>query len=146
VVLSGDTVTVAGPGALRLSDLALGSRETSAAWSPAPSDTVRMTPFGLFREGGEVELYYEVDGTAAGRAYRHEIAVYRVKGEPGRPERRAAVTLAFEEPAAGTLVRAHRVLRLPRLKPGRYLVEVRLAEPGGAAVTRRREFGITRFR
>jgi GWxTD domain-containing protein len=145
VVLPSDTVLVSRPvGGLTLSDLALGTRSTSAAWQPTPGDTVRLTPFDLFPEGSEVELYYEVAGVTEGAAYRHEIAVYRMKGETGGAETRPVVTLGFEEPAAGPLVRSHRVLQLARLRPGRYLVEVQVRPPGGVTLTRRRELHVVR--
>jgi GWxTD domain-containing protein len=145
VVLPRDTVLVSRPvGGLTLSDLALGTRRTSATWEPTPRDTVRLTPFDLFPEGSEVELYYEVAGATEGAAYRHEIAVYRMRGETGVAETRPVVTLGFEEPAAGPLVRSHRVLRLGRLRPGRYLVEVQVRPPGGDALTRRRELRVVR--
>ena len=137
VVLAGDTVRVtpAGP-AFGLSDLALGESGASAVWRPTPADTVYLTPFDLFREGGEAELYYEVSGAVAGETYSHRIAVFRMKGE--RAERRPVVTLAVEEPAAAPVVRAHRTLQLTRLKAGRYLIDVRVTPPDGSAVTRRR--------
>ena len=57
------TVRVVGSaGGLSLSDLALGIRGASARWEPAPGDTVLLTPFDLFPEGAEVELYYEAGG------------------------------------------------------------------------------------
>ena len=146
VVLRWDTVRVSAPGpAPALSDLALGVRGASAAWEPSPRDTVLLTPFDLFRERSEVELYYEVTGTTAGDSYRHEIAVYRMKGESGNAEGRPAVTLGFDERAAGPLLRSHRVLQLARLKPGRYLLEVQVRAPGGHVVARRREFRVVRF-
>jgi len=145
VVLPRDTVRVTGPGsAIALSDLALGVRGASARWEPTPQDTVLLTPFDLFREGSEVELYYEVGGVTEGAPYRHEIAVFRIKGEPGVAERRPVVTLGFDERAAGPLLRSHRVLRLARLKPGRYLIEVQVGTPGGQPVARRREFRVVR--
>lgn len=145
VVLPRDSVQVteAGP-ALALSDLALGVREASARWMPAPQDTVLLTPFDLFREGSEVELYYEVAGATGGTRYRHQITVFRIKGDPGVAERRPVVTLGFDERAGRPLLRAHRVLQLARLKPGRYLLEVRVGLPGGTPVARRREFRVVR--
>ena len=104
-------------------------------WEPTPGDTVLLTPFDLFREGSEVELYYEAAGATAGADYRHEIAVYRLKGEPAH--RRAA---AGRGPRASTSgcrarwLRSHRVLQLARLKPGRYLVEVQIRPPDGGTV------------
>jgi GWxTD domain-containing protein len=145
VVLPRDTVRVTGSdSAIALSDLALGVRGASAHWEPTPQDTVLLTPFDLFREGSEVELYYEATGVTPGAPYRHEIAVFRIKGEPGVAERRPVVTLGFDEPAAGPLLRSHRVLRLARVKPGRYLVEVQVHTPEGQRVARRREFRVVR--
>jgi GWxTD domain-containing protein len=143
VVLPHDSVRVPASGPrLALSDLALGVPEASARWPAVPGDTVLLTPFDLFREGAEVELYYEAAGAEPGGSYRHEIAVYRVKRGDGVPERRPAVTLGFDERADGATVRAHRTLQLARLRPGRYLVEVRLRGPDGATDTRRRLFRI----
>jgi GWxTD domain-containing protein len=145
VVLPRDTVRVTGPGpALSLSDLALGVRGASARWGPTPQDTVLLTPFDRFLEGSEVELYYEAAGATEGAPYRHEIAVFRVKGESGIAEHRPVVTLGFDARAAGPLLRSHRVLQLARLKPGRYLIEVQVHSPGGQPVTRRREFRVVR--
>jgi GWxTD domain-containing protein len=144
VVLPRDSVAVTAPGAaLALSDLALGIRAASARWLATPADTVLLTPFDLFLEGSQVELYYEVSGTAAGAPYRHQIAVYRTKGE-GRLERRPAVTLGFDERSVGPLVRAHRTLQLGRLKPGRYVVEVEVSGPAGESAVRRRELRVVR--
>ena len=145
IVLPRDTLRVdPSQGGLSLSDLALGIRGASAVWEPVPGDTVLLTPFDLFPEGGEVELYYEADGAKPGASYRHDIAVFRVRGEPGVVERRPVVTLGFDERATDTLMRSHRVLQLTRLKPGRYVVEVKLSTPEGEAVARRREFIVVR--
>jgi GWxTD domain-containing protein len=145
IVLPRDTVRVDRPAwSLSLSDLALGIRDASAAWEPVPGDTVLLTPFDLFPEGSEIELYYEGGGATPGISYRHHIAVYRLRGEPGVAERRPVVTLGFDEPATDSLLRAHRVLQLAHLKPGRYLIEVKLSTPEGGAAARRREFIVVR--
>jgi GWxTD domain-containing protein len=145
IVLPRDTVRVdRSAGGLWLSDLALGIRGASAVWEPVPGDTVLLTPFDLFREGGEVELYYEAGGATAGASYRHDIAVFRLRGEPAVVERRPVVTLGFDEPAPDTVLRAHRIVQLARLKPGRYVIEVKLGTPGGETVARRREFIVVR--
>ncbi len=141
VVLPRDTVRVGGVEAgLRLSDLALGVPGASARWEVTPGDTVLLTPFDLFLEGSEMELYYETEGATPGASYRHEIAVFRMKGEPGVAERRPVVTVGFDEPARETVLRSHRTLQLARLKPGRYLIEVQVHTSDGRAATRRREF------
>jgi hypothetical protein len=126
-------------GRLALSDLALGVSDAAARWPVAAGDTVLLTPFDLFRPGADLELYYEVAGTEPGRSYRHEITVYRLK-DPRRPDhRRAEVTLGFDEHAAMPLTRSHRTLQLGRVRPGTYLVEVRVTPAGGPQpVTRQR--------
>ena len=141
---------------LALSDVALGVRGASALWLPAPGDTVHLTPFDLFREGGAVELYYELTGAAPGASYRHRIAVFRLKGNPPEAEGRPVVTLAFEERAADPLIRSSRTLQLGRLKSGRYVVEVQVTDLDGNVKTRMvagtstghraREPGASRFR
>jgi hypothetical protein len=146
VVLAGDSLRVGSESSLELSDLAMGAPGMSATWQPTPGDTVLLTPFDLFRAGGEVGLYYEGGGAEPGASYRHEIAVYRMKGDPARPERRPAVTLAFQEPAREPILRSHRTLQLGRLKPGTYLVEVRVSGPDGTTSTRRREIQVVKGR
>jgi GWxTD domain-containing protein len=130
---------------LSLSEIALGVREASVVWLPTPADTVYLTPFDLFPEGRELELYYEGIGAVPGVSYRHQIAVFRAKGnDPPIVDRRPIVTLGFEEPATTDLVRSRRSLQLRRLKPGRYVVEVKVIGPDGWAQTRRREFRIVK--
>ena len=142
-VVPRDTVRVAPAGtALALSDLALGAVGASAVWLPTAVDTAYLTPFGIVREGSELELYYEAAGAHPGAHYAHEIAVYRLKGDPARADHTPVVRLGFEEAAADSLIRARRTIQLRRLKPGRYLVEVRVTGPGGASDTRRREIRV----
>jgi hypothetical protein len=133
----------AGP-PLSLSELALGVREASVVWLPTPRDTVYLTPFDLFPEGRELELYYEL-GAIPGVSYRHEIAVFRAKREdPAAVEGRPIVTLGFQEAAVAELVRSRRRLQLGRLKSGRYVVEVKVSGPDGLSESRRREFRIVK--
>ncbi len=147
VVLPRDTVRAADASdRISLSDLALGIRVASARWQPTPRDTVLLTPFDLFLEGSAMELYYETGGARQGAAYRHEIAVYRLKGRGGKAERRPVVSLGFDEPATDTLLRSHRVLQLSRLKPGRYLLEVVIRGSGSERAARRREFQVVPVR
>ena len=144
VVLPRDSVTLSPPGpALALSDLALGFRPASARWLATPADTVLLTPFELFPEGSQVELYYEAGGARPGEAYRHEIGVFRVRGDD-RAEDRPVVRLRVEERSAGSVIRTHRTLQLTRLKPGRYVVEVKLTGPDGQVAARRREIRVVK--
>ena len=74
-------VAPVGP-ALALSDLALGIGSASARWLPTPGDTVLLTPFSLFLERSQVELYYEASGTVAGNGVR--ASDRGLSGERGR--------------------------------------------------------------
>lgn len=146
VVLPRDSVTVAPAGpTLSLSDLALGIRAASARWEATPSDTVLLTPFDLFLEGSEVELYYEAPGARAGAVYRHEIGVFRVRRSE-RAEERPVVSLHVDEVASAETIRAHRTLQLARLEPGTYLVDVTVTGPDGRAVSRRRAIRVVQNR
>lgn len=143
VVLPRDSVLVARDGpALALSDLAIGIEGASVFWQATPSDTAYLTPFGMVPESREAELYYEVSGVQAGRTYGHEISVYRLKGDRSEPERRPVVRLHFDEVAAGAVIHARRTLQLRRLKPGRYLLDVRVSGPDGSSDVRRREMRV----
>ena len=143
VVLPRDTVRAAGLGpALTLSDLALGVEAASAVWQPPGGEPVLLTPFELFPERSELRLYYEAAGAVAGAAYRHEIAVFRMKENPAAPERRPAVTLSVDERAGGPVIRAYRTLQLRDLKAGSYMIEVRVRGPGGSEDVRRRAFQV----
>jgi hypothetical protein len=104
---------------------------------PTPADTVLLTPFDLFLAGSQVELYYQAAGAQPGTAYRHAIGVFRVDRE-GRVDDRPVVTLRVDEAARAEVIRAHRTLQLARLKPGAYVVEVKVTAPDGTADVRRR--------
>ena len=147
VVLPRDSVLVARDGpALALSDLAIGVEGASVLWQATPSDTAYLTPFGMVPESREAELYYEVSGVQAGTTYAHEISVYRLKGDQSEPERRPVVRLRFDEVAGGTVIHARRTLQLRRLKPGRYLLDVRVSGPDGSGDVRRREIRVLKTR
>ena len=55
-----------------------------------------------------------------------------------RVEDRPVVSLHVDEAAGGDPIRAHRTLQLARLKPGRYVVEVKVTGPDGRVDARRR--------
>lgn len=140
VVLPRDTVLVAaGDGiTLGLSDLALGTPGRAVRWVTDAADTVLLAPSAIFRRGTEVEIYYEVSGAAARHVYRHEIAVLRPNGRPLDARRRPLVSLSFEEETRGEIIRSRRTVRMERLKPGSYLVEVKITGPDGDSQVRRR--------
>jgi hypothetical protein len=48
------------------------------------------------------------------------------------------VSLSFEEGATGEVIRSRRIIRLERLKPGNYVVEVKVMAPDGGFQVRQR--------
>ena len=131
-------VTSAKSQALGLSDIAMGSPGRAARWVTGAADTVLLAPSRLFRRGSEVQIYYEVTGSTPGQIYRHEITVLEANGDQARSEGRPLVSLSFDETAAAEEIRSRRRVQLERLKPGRYLVEVKVTGPDGRSQTRRR--------
>jgi GWxTD domain-containing protein len=140
VVLPRDSVRVANTDgtSLGLSDVALGSPGRAVSWVTEAADTVLLAPSALFRRGTEVETYYEVTGATTQQLYRHEIAVLRPGAGEAASKRRPLVSLSFDEAAAGEVIRSRRTVRLERLKPGSYVVEVRVTAPDGSTQVRRR--------
>jgi len=138
VVLPRDSVAVAdmSSGTLSLSDIALGTPGRSVPWVTDAGDTVRLAPSGLFRTTADIELYYEAAGATPRLSYRHEITVLKAQRRPGK--RVPLVALSFEEPAADSVIRSHRRVRLERLKEGSYIVEVKVTGPDGVSQVRQR--------
>ena len=91
-----------------------------------PAHALRSVPPG-------VELAVRTAAqTEPGRSYRHEITVYRLKDARRPDRRRAEVTLGSTSARRPPLTRSHRTLQLGRLRPGTYLVEVRVVAAGGS--------------
>jgi hypothetical protein len=83
-----------------------------------------------------MQLYYEIGGLRPGNPYEVRLAVKR-KGGGGGLFRKifggggAAISLKFDTRAVAALESAHRGLRLERLKPGNYLLEVTVTDDEG---------------
>ena len=63
------------------------------------------------------------------RRYRHEISV--LPWNTRASKRAPLVSLSFEEEATSEVIRSRRTARLERLKPGNYVVEVKVTGPNG---------------
>jgi GWxTD domain-containing protein len=149
VVLPTDTVRVGQPvgGALGLSDLVLGSRSTNLFWRRSPDDTVVFNPLRTFRRNDDMELYYEVEGLSTGDPYTVHVTVRKHGGGGGLFKKifgggSAAISLKFEERARPPLAAAHRSLKLDRLKPGSYDLEVAINDQNGRKDRRIQEFQV----
>jgi hypothetical protein len=149
VVLPRDTVRVGGPtsAGLGLSDLVLGSRRTNLAWRRSEQDTVLFNPLQTFRRDEEMQLYYEVQGLQAGSSYEVRLAVRKQGGSGGLFRKvfgggGAAISLKFDTKATALRESAHRGLKLEKLKPGMYVLELTVTDAGGHRDRRLRPFQV----
>ncbi len=148
VTLPRDSVRVGAPapGALGLSDLVLGSRNANLAWVRSRDDTVLFNPLRTYRRGDEMELYYEIEGLRPA-PYTVELEV-RKKGSGGGIFKKifggssAAIRLKFEEQATTPTASTHRSLKLDRLKPGNYVLEVSVLDAAGRKDHRAQDFQV----
>ncbi|HEX6106436.1 MAG TPA: GWxTD domain-containing protein [Gemmatimonadales bacterium] len=149
IVLPRDTVRVGQPtsNALALSDLVIGSRNANLYWPRAERDTVMFNPLRSFRRNEDMELYYEVEGLAEAAPYTVRIAVRRQGGSGGLFRKifgggGAALSLKFEEQGTFPVASTHRSLKLDRLKPGRYTLEVLVDDGQGRTDRRTADFDV----
>ena len=149
ILLPTDTVRVGLPtsASLALSDLVLGSRNTNLFWRRTPQDTVVFNPLRTYKRKEEMELYYEVEGLSAGTEYTVKIAV-RKQGGGGGLFRKvfggggAQISLKFEERASFPVTSTSRNLKLDKLKPGNYTLEVQVEDAQGRSDRRAQEFQV----
>ena len=132
--------------ALSLSDLVLGSRTANLGWRRTPDDTVLFNPLRTYKRGEEMELYYEVEGLRPA-PYSVELAVRKKGAGRGIFKKifgggSAAIKLKFEQQATTPTVSTHRSLKLDRLKPGQYVLELLVVDADGRKDVRTREFQV----
>jgi GWxTD domain-containing protein len=132
--------------ALGLSDLVLGSRTANLTWKRTPQDTVIFNPLRTYRRDEEMELYYEIEGLRPA-PYTVELEV-RKKGSGSGIFKKifggggASIRLKFEQQATTPTVSTHRSLKLDRLKPGQYILALRVVDADGRKDSRTREFQV----
>ncbi len=150
VVLPRDTVRVGQPtsAALALSDLVIGKRSANLYWRRSHQDTVMFNPLLTFRRNEDMELYYEVEGLAEAAPYGVRIAVRRQGGGGGVLRKifgggGAAISLKFDDQGTFPVAATHRSLKLDRLKPGRYTLEVLVEDSQGRSDQRTVDFEVT---
>jgi len=149
IILPRDTVRVGQPTstALALSDLVIGSRTANLYWRRSEQDTVMFNPLLTFRRTEAMELYYEVEGLAQEAPFTVRIAVRRQGGSGGVFRKifgggGAAISLKFDEQATFPVATTHRSLKLDRLKPGRYTLEVVVEDGQGRSDQRSTDFEV----
>jgi hypothetical protein len=149
ILLPRDTVRVGQPTAtsLALSDLVLGSRNTNLFWRRTAEDTVVFNPLRTFKRTDDMELFYEVEGLSAGTKYKVRIAVRRQGGGGGLLRKvfgggSAQISLKFEETASFPVTSTSRSLKLDKLKPGNYRLEVTVEDDQGRSDKRIQTFQV----
>lgn len=129
-----------GTDSLAISDLVLGSRTSGLTWMPTAEDTVYFNPLKTFRQGSNLELYYELYGLREGTPYGTHLSVRR-EGR-GRPE----ITLSFAELAGKDVTRSRRIIVLDRLREGDYTMEIEVRAADGRTVRQTRGFRVVKDR
>ena len=149
ILLPTDTVRVGQPTAtaLALSDLVLGSRNTNLFWRRTAEDTVAFNPLRTFKRKESMELYYEVEGLSAGTPYTVRIAVRKQGGGGGLLKKvfgggSAQISLKFEERGSFPVTSTNRSLKLDKLKPGNYSLEVTVEDAKGRSDKRVQPFQV----
>ncbi|HEY7612645.1 MAG TPA: GWxTD domain-containing protein [Gemmatimonadales bacterium] len=148
-LLPTDTVRVGKPTSesLALSDLVIGNRNTNLFWLRTPEDTVLFNPLRVFKRREEMQLYYEVEGLSSGTEYTVKIAVRKQGGSGGLFRKvfgggGAQISLKFEERASFPVTSTSRTLKLDKLKPGNYTLEVQVEDAKGRADRRLQPFQV----
>lgn len=129
-------------GALAVSDVALGAPGVGARWTAPSGDVVRMNPLALYRVGGDLELYAEVYGTAAGTPLSVSLDVTRRGGRGflGLFGGRRSIVIRGEEASQGPASPIRRTVSLAGLPAGDYRLALRVQDDRGQVVERRRSF------
>jgi len=149
IVMPRDEVRVGGTSSLNLalSDLVLGNHSSNLTWLRSPNDTVLFNPLQTFKRSDEMQLYYEVGGLRPGKPYEVQVAVRKQGGSGGLFKKifgggGAAMSLKFDAQAASSFESAHRGLKLDRLKPGHYVLELTVTDQEGRKDQRLRPFEV----
>jgi GWxTD domain-containing protein len=132
--------------ALSLSDPVLGARTANLAWRRSAGDTVLFNPLRTYRRSDKMELYYEIEGLNP-TGYKVELKVRKKESGGGLFRKifgrgRPALRLKFKEHATIPNIATHRSLKLNRLKPGNYILELTVADAMGRKDRRRQEFRV----
>jgi hypothetical protein len=93
-----------------------------------------------------MQLYYEIEGLRPA-PYTVELVVQKKGGGGGIFKKifgggSAAIKLKFEQQATTSVVSTHRSLKLDRLKPGMYVLQLMVVDADGRKDYRTREFQV----
>jgi GWxTD domain-containing protein len=108
---------------LAVSDLVLSKGGYGARWVPAQGDTAFFNPRRLWARSDTIALYHEIYGLEEGAPYTATLAVRRGK--------RVGLKLEWEGRASEQVTRVSRTLSFAALKPGDYVVELKVEDGSG---------------
>jgi hypothetical protein len=108
---------------------------------------VVFNPLRTFKRKENMELYYEVEGLTEGTEYTVKIAVRKQGGGGGILRKvfgggSAQISLKFEETASFPVTSTIRSLKLDKLKPGNYVLEVAVEDAQGRTDKRLQGFQV----
>lgn len=135
-ILSPGQLTVASPSAgFGMSSLVLEDPSIGLVWSDNSGDAIQFTPFATVERKTPLRVFYQVYGAITGDNYKTRISLARLKRDDQFQDA-GGVTVAFNDRANTTGLRARRSVDLSRLSAGRYVLEVRVTAPSGRTATR----------
>ena len=128
------------PGAepLALSDLVLGRTGSGQVWEVGGA-SVPLNPLNTYREGGSVEVYYQMRGLDPGATYRTSIEVRPRNSARNDP----SVRVAFDDDAGARDLDVSRTIGLGRLRRGEYVLTVTVTGPDGRSAQREQFLNVT---
>lgn len=129
-------VAVTRGSALALGDLVTGREGGVPTWDPGDGP-VPLNPFNAWPSGGNVELWFELRGLAAGDEYR---ATYEVEAQQ---RGRRGVKVEARDRATGPVTAVRRTIQLRDIEPGDYLLRVTVTA-GGQTATRGRTLTVVK--
>ena len=125
------SVVAPSPGAIRMSDLVLGSASSGVAWHGSDA-AVSLNPLNAFSPGATVEVYYQLSGLEGGERYRTSISL-APKDTTGHGR---TLRLSFEDAAPGAFSEWRRSLSLAGIPSGTYLLTVEISRADRVAARR----------
>jgi len=126
-------------GQLELSDLVLGLEGSGLAWNRGPGSRFPLNARNAWTPAEAMEVGFEMEGLAAGTAYKVKIAIADLGADSTRPPR---ASVEFENQASGTRELVTQSLGLRALRPGRYLLTVTVTA-GDRSIRRERRITIS---
>ncbi len=126
-------------GGLELSDLVLGIEGSTTIWNRGGTSHFPLNARNAWTTAEAMEVGFEMEGLAAGTAYKVKFAIADLGADSTRPPR---ASVEFENQASGTRELVSQSMALRALRPGRYLLTVTVTA-GDRSIRRERRITIS---